>query len=242
MTRTARKIIRNKRLDIDGIAVDVTWKRRLKNMYLRICPPDGAVRVTAPAGISQAEVTRFVKAKRQMIIRARERIHDRRTRTERDYVSGENHYLWGKPYRLVVRETGKRGTVALENDTLILTVPEGADKAAREQAMTEFYRAELKRRLETAIPAAERATGLAAREYRVRNMRTRWGTCNIQARRVWINLQLAARPPECLHYVLIHELTHLLERNHTATFHAHMDRFLPDWRDTKRRLNALQPK
>ena len=122
---------------------------------------------------------------------------------------------------------------------IVMTVPEDATEDQREKLMTEWYRKEIKRALPAVTKRCEQLMSLHADEYRVKNMKTKWGTCNISERRIWINLQLVKKAPECLEYVVTHELVHLLERNHTHRFHALVEQFYPTWRDAKKLLEEL---
>lgn len=145
----------------------------------------------------------------------------------------------GKPYRLQVVYEGTQHKIVKSPAKIIMTVPEGTDADAREKLFTEWYRQELKRVLESVIIGCEKKTGVHADEFRIKNMKTRWGTCNIEKRRIWINLQLAKKPMECLEYVVIHELVHLLEKNHTHRFHALVEEYCPTWREAKKMLATM---
>ena len=120
-----------------------------------------------------------------------------------------------------------------------MTIPEDADTEAREKLMNNWYRKELTRVLESFIPNCEEKTKVNANEYKIKNMKTRWGTCNIDKKRIWINLQLVKKPIECLEYVLIHELVHLIEKNHTNKFYALVEEFYPTWKETKKTLDTM---
>lgn len=159
--------------------------------------------------------------------------------TKREYVSGEAHYLWGKPYMLEVKYGNKKSEVIKNPERIVLKVPDGTDEKKRESILTEWYRTELKRNLEIVSKKCEQNTGIKADEYRVKNMKTKWGTCNIESRRIWINLQLVKKPLECLEYVVTHELVHLIERNHTNRFRELVDGLYPGWRQAKKKLSEL---
>lgn len=147
--------------------------------------------------------------------------------------------MWGKPYRLQVIYEGKQRKIVRTPTKIIMTVPEGTSIDSREKLFIEWYRQELKRVLESVVSQCEKKTGVHANEFRVKNMRTRWGTCNIDKRRIWINLQLAKKPAECLEYVVIHELVHLLEKNHTHRFRALVEEYCPTWQEAKKLLSTM---
>ena len=224
---------------IGGISVEIIQKANLKNMYLRIFPPDGTVTVSCSTEFKEEEIRLFILNKLPEIVKARSRMLAQPRQTKREYVSGESYYLWGKPYRLQVVYEGTHSKLEKTPNKFILTVPENAATEQREKVLTEWYRGELKRTLDNIIPACEKKTGICADEYSIRNMKTRWGTCNIGARRIWLNLQLVKKPVKCLEYVLIHELTHLLEKNHTNRFYALVEEFCPTWKEARSLLATM---
>ena len=160
---------------------------------------------------------------------------------EREYVSGESHYFLGQRYLLNVIYTNKRKQgVEIRNKKYIdLYVRENTPKYLRERAMTEWYRRELKKLIPTIIAKWEPIIGVEVNEFGVKKMKTRWGSCNPKAKRIWLNLELVKKSPTCIEYVVVHEMTHLLERKHNERFIAYMDKFLPNWRAIKEELNGL---
>lgn len=231
--------MRNETLNIGGLSVEVSRKKNLKNLYIRVVPPEGDVTVSAPLELSDEDIQLFVLRKLPDITKTRDRMLSQERQSKREYVSGEAHYLWSKPYRLQVIYGGNRSSIVRTPTKIVMTVPEGTSSDMREKLLTEWYRQELKRVLETMAVRCEKKTGVHAAEYRVKNMRTRWGTCNIEKRRIWLNLQLAKKPMECLEYVVIHEQVHLLEKNHTHRFHALVEEFCPTWKEAKKLLSTM---
>lgn len=230
----------NKELVIGGLPIEVIRKKTLKNLYIRVNPPEGNVTVSTPTELSDEDIKLFVLKKLPEITKVRDRMLAQERQSKREYVSGESHYLWGKPYRLQVVYEGTQYKIVKSPTKIIMTVPDGTNSEARERLFTEWYRQELKRVLEPVIIRCEKKTGVHADEFRIKNMKTRWGTCNIEKRRIWINLQLAKKPMECLEYVVIHELVHLLETNHTHRFHSLVEEYCPTWREAKKLL-AIMP-
>lgn len=221
---------------IGGVEIEILKKSNLKNLYIRIIPPEGNVKVSAPNICSDEEIINFVLKRIPEISKAIDKFQKQHRQTKREYVSGESYYLWGKPYRLdVIYENNKYEVEKIPNK-IILKIPEGTDTAKRESIITEWYRKELKRVLEIISKKCERDTGLKANEYRVKNMRTKWGTCNIDKKRIWINLQLVKKPMECLEYVLTHELVHLIEKNHTNRFNTLVEESYPTWKEARKLL------
>lgn len=226
-------------LQISGLSVDVFRKSNLKNLYIHVDPPDGAVSVKAPIDITTSEIELFLLKKLPEASKAKERMTAQPRQTKRQYISGEAHYLWGKPYKLQIVYEDTRARVMKEGTKIVMYAPESATVAERKSLMTEWYRAELKRVLDIASKHCEQRTGVTAGEFRIKNMKTKWGTCNIEERRIWINLQLVKKPPECLDYVLVHELVHLLEANHTNRFQSLVEEFYPAWQEAKALLASM---
>ena len=232
-------MISKETIEVGGIPMEIIRKQNLKNLYIRVNPPEGDVVLSVPADYPDEELRLFILKRLPDVIKVRNKMLAQERQSKREYVSGESYYLWGKPYRLQVIYSGNRYLIEKTPNKIIMTVPEGANAEAKEQALTEWYRAELKRAVESVLPKCEEKTGLKADEFRIKNMRTRWGTCNIDKRRIWLNLQLVKKPPECLEYVIIHELVHLLEKKHTNRFYALVEEYCPNWKDAKKLLEAM---
>jgi len=212
-------------------------RKRIKHCYIRVRRDDGRVRVSAPAGMSDAAVRRLINARLPWIRRQRQRLAAIEHATATRLVSGETHYLQGRPYRLRVVERPGRATCAVvDDDTVELRVARGTTSAKRRDVLAQWHRRHLREEIPRLVRLWEPEMGVAVAEWRIKRMRTRWGSCNIRDRRIWLNLGLAAKPPECLEYVIVHEMVHLLERRHSPRFYALMDRFLPDWRERRGRL------
>lgn len=229
----------NQEMMVGGIAVTIIRKHNLKNLYVRIHPPDGGVTVSAPSEVTDENITNFVLRKIPEITKVRDRMSSQPRQSKREYVSGESCYLWGKPYRLQVVYEGSQTNVRKAPNKIILTVSDGTTLQERERAITEWYRSELKRVLQPILIDCETRMGIASVECRVKNMKTKWGTCNVEAGRIWINLQLVKKPIECLEYVVTHELAHLLERNHTHRFQSLVSQYYPEWREAKKLLSEM---
>lgn len=229
----------SERTTIGGLPVEITRKSRLKNLYIRVYPPDGTVTVTAPLGTSDEAIRHFVLRKIPEINKTRNRMLAQPRQATREYVSGETCYLWGKPYMLRVVYQGSRYHIERTPTMVLMTVPEGTSEENREKALTEWYRAELKRLLPQLLAQCEERVGIRANACNIKYMKTRWGSCNIEEKKILINLQLVKKPVECLEYVLIHELVHLLERNHTNRFRSLVEKYCPNWREARQLLEEL---
>lgn len=224
---------------VSGLPIEVIRKTNLKNLYIRVIPPDGTITVSTPKELNDEDIKLFVIKKLPEITKVRDRMLAQERQSKREYVSGESHYLWGKPYRLQVIHEGTQYKIVKTPTKIIMTAPEDATTESKERAFIEWYRQELMRVLQPVIERCEKKSGVHANEIRIKNMKTRWGTCNNDKRRIWINLQLAKKPMECLEYVVIHELVHLLEKNHTHRFHALVEEFYPTWREAKKLLITM---
>lgn len=229
----------NETMTVAGISVEVTRKARQKNLYIRVNPPEGTVTVSAPAEATEDAIRYYVLRKVPEITKIRNRMQAQPRQTKREYVSGEACYLWGKPLMLQVIYEGNRYRIERTPQRIIMHAPEGATEASREKALTEWYRAELKRVMPPLLKRCEERVGVETNACNIKYMRTRWGSCNIDDKRILINLQLVHKPIECLEYVLIHELVHLLERNHTNRFRALVEKYYPNWKEAKQLLSEM---
>jgi predicted metal-dependent hydrolase len=223
-------------LTIDNIEVEVQ-KKNIKNLYLSVLPPNGRVRVSAPVNMDDEAVKVFIAAKISWIRKHQDKYKNRPVQCENKYVSGETILLWGKPYYLEVVYSNARNNIKIDGSRLILQVRGTSTVEQRADVVNKWYRTNIKREIPKLLEKWQKIMGVAVLEWRVKNMKTRWGTCNIKDKRIWLNLQLAKKHPVCLEYVVVHELVHLLERNHNKIFKSYMDKFLPNWRVIKKELN-----
>jgi predicted metal-dependent hydrolase len=216
-------------------------KKNIKNLYLSVLPPDGQVRISAPKKMDDEAIRLFVVSKLSWIKKQRAKFQNQERQPERELVSGESHYLWGERYLLNVIYTDKRKQgVEIRNKTYLdLFVRENSDKEQRQKVMREWYRRELKAVIPSIIQKWEPVMGVKVQDWGVKLMKTKWGSCNTKAGRIWLNLELAKKNPACLEYTVVHEMVHLLERLHNERFVAYMDEFLTNWRSIKAELNGL---
>jgi predicted metal-dependent hydrolase len=228
----------NSQVTVGGIRVAIV-RKDIKNLHLGVYPPNGRVRVAAPMVISDEAVRFAVIDKLGWIKRQRTKFADQPRQSEREMVNGESHYFLGQRYRLRVHEVDAPARVAVRGvASLDLFVRPGCDVAYREAALAQWYRDQLKALIPPLSAKWEPILGVMATTWGVKKMKTKWGSCNIKAARIWLNLELAKKPESCLEYIVVHELVHLLERNHTERFTALMDGFMPDWRNRRTLLNS----
>ena len=223
-------------ITVNEISVKIT-RKPIKNMHLYVKPPDGHVEVSAPLSLSDESIEMFIRTKLGWIKRQQEKFADQPRQTKREYVSGEAFYLWGVQYYLLVNTSGNGYSLILEGDRAVLSVKEGSTALRTESYVNEWYREVLKKEIERLLPKWEKTTGLYADSWQTKNMTTRWGTCNIKTKKIWLNLQLVKKPVECLEYVILHELAHLQEKSHNHAFVEIMDRYMPNWREVRKKLN-----
>lgn len=229
----------NETMIVAGISVEITRKARQKNLYIRVNPPEGVVTVSAPAEATESAIRYFILRKIPEITKVRNQMLAQARQTKREYVSGEACYLWGKPHMLVVIYGGNRYQIEKTPQRIIMHAPDGATVDSRERALTEWYRGEIKRVLPSLLKRCEDRVGIKANACNIKYMKTRWGSCNIGEKSILINLQLVHKPVECLEYVLIHELVHVVEKNHTNRFRALVEMYCPNWKEAKHLLSEL---
>lgn len=222
--------------EIGGIPLTIE-KKKIKNIYLKVLSPNGKVVISAPKRMSLKAIEEFVISKQDWILDKRKRYENQTIQEDLQYETGEKIMFFGKEYLLEVQEYGGHKKIVLEEDKIQMYIKEGSTKEQRQQCLNEWYRKQLKLRIPELIEKWEPVMKVQVKEWNVKNMKTRWGTCNIAAHRIWLNLQLAKSKPECLEYVVVHEMTHLLERNHNERFYGYMDLFLPEWRKLRKELN-----
>lgn len=225
-----------KQIWINDIRVELE-KKRIKNMYLRILPPDGRVYISAPLRMSEEEIYHFVSSKKEWILLQQAKMERRPLKPELQYVTGERINIWGNAFTLLLKEAASRNRVEVIGDEIILYAKTDSTSKQREKLLKGWYRKALETEIPFLIARWEKVIGVSSLGFSIRDMKTRWGTCNIKTKQICLNLQLAKKPMKCLEYVVVHELVHLLERSHNKVFKAYMDRFLPEWRSIKRELN-----
>ena len=223
-------------ITISGIDVLVE-KKNIKNMHLYVKPPLGKVSVSAPIVVSEKSIENFVRLNLGWIKKQQEKYINQPRKTERQYISGETYYIWNKQYFLEFQPSNRR-YFKIEGNKILLGMKQESTVQQREKFVREEYRKILSDQLIRLVPKWEAITGLECDTWNTKYMLTRWGSCNSEAKRIWINLQMAEKPLECLEYVILHELVHLKVRNHGAEFVCEMDNFMPDWKERKTLLNS----
>ena len=225
-------------IDLGEITAEVVQKD-IKNIHLSVYPPNGRVMIAAPLRMDVETIRIFAISKLGWIKRQQTKLRNQEREAPREYISRESHYYLGVRYLLKVVERDSKPSVAIKHDNLILQVKPDTNAEQRQILLQEWYRAQLKALVPHYIAKWEKILGVQVSEFGIKKMKTKWGTCNTAAKRIWINLELAKKPLECLEYIVVHEMVHLLERSHNARFIAYMNQFLPQWRNLKEELNRL---
>lgn len=220
-------------ITVSDIPVEVI-RKGVKNLHLGVYPPEGRVRVTVPKNITDDNVRLAVISRLVWIRKQQAEFRAQPRQTERQYISGESHYFEGKRFLLdVVERQGKHEVALTNNAKLVLYVKAGTSVDNRARVFNDWYRSQLKQKLPDLVDKWQTKAGRSANHIQIKRMKTRWGSCNIHAKRILLNLELAKKPPECLEYILVHELIHLYERKHNENFMGHLDRCMPNWRHVR---------
>lgn len=224
-------------LTVRGIGVDVVYKD-IKNLHIGVYPPFGRVRVAAPTRLQDDDVRLAVVQRLPWIKKQRSQLRTAQRQSEREMVEGESHYVWGVRHRLRVVEQPGRARLELKGRRFTLYTPADLPAERRRAVLDRWYRSQLLDVIPPIIVKWEPLLGRTVPDWTIRRMKTKWGTCNRETGHLRFNVELAKKHPDCLEYVVVHEMTHLLERNHTERFTTLMDGFLPDWRARRDQLNG----
>ena len=221
---------------IDGLSVTIV-RKSIKNMHLRVLSPDGEIQITAPNRLPLSQIDRFVREKRGWIEARQQQLAERPAATNPAFADGQTVYLWGGSYTLRLEEASRGRSTLRRGQEIVLSVHPEDDTSQRESLLNDFYREALSERIAARLPLWEARTGLHPSAWQIKNMKTRWGTCNTATKKIWLNLQLVKQPPVCLDYVIAHELTHLRYPGHGQDFKAFPTRAMPNWPEVRKALN-----
>ena len=225
-------------IQLGDIAVDVTWKD-IKHVHLSVHPPTGKVRIAAPLRMDLNTIRVFAISKIGWIRQQQRKLQAQERETPREYLDRESHYLWGRRYLLKLVEKDAPPGIELKHTRLLLQIRPGADAGKKQEVLEEWYRRQLKAAVPALISKWEPLIGVKVKRLFVQKMKTKWGSCSHRVGNIRLNTDLAKKPPECLEYMVVHEMVHLLEATHNNRFAALMDTFLPKWRFRREMLNRL---
>jgi predicted metal-dependent hydrolase len=225
------------RIVVSGIPIEIV-RKDIKNLHLGVYPPKGRVRVAAPRGFSNDAVRLAVIGKLGWIKRQQGSFDAQPRQSKREMVSGESHYYLGRRYRLrVISHDGPANILIRNKSTIELRIRTDQDCDKRERVLLRWYRQQLRELITPLINKWQAIIGVEVNDWGIKRMKTRWGTCNANARRIWLNLELAKKPVRCLEYLVVHEIVHLIEQHHSERFIKLMNEFLPQWRLHQDELN-----
>ena len=231
--------IETRHFTVSGIKVEVV-RKDIKNLHLGVYPPHGRVRVAAPLVVSDEAIRLAVIDKLGWIRRQKAKFAEQPRQSQREMVNGESHYFLGKRYRLRVHEQDAPARVAIRGmANLDLFVRPGTSVEQREAVLLRWHREQLKALIPPLLEKWQPILGVKVADWGIRKMKTKWGSCNPQSRRVWLNLELAKKPVQCLEYIVVRELAHLLERHLNERFSVLVEKHVPLWRRFREELNQM---
>jgi predicted metal-dependent hydrolase len=226
------------KIELGGIVVDV-FKKDIKNVHLSVHPPTGKVRISAPLRMETDTIRVFAISKLRWIKQQRKKLRAQERETPREYLDRESHYLWGKRYLLKVMEKDAAPSVQVRNNTLLLRIRFGASNEKKQIVLDGWYREQLKEAIPSLIAKWEPLVAVKVEKFFVQRMKTKWGSCNPRSKTIRLNSELAKKPLECLEYIVLHEMVHLLEPTHNRSFVALIDKLMPKWKFYRDALNRL---
>lgn len=225
------------RIILSQLQIEIV-RKDIKNIHLGVYPPDGNVRVSIPLATNNDALRTFLASKLSWIKKQKERFAKQERQTKREYVSGESHHVFGRRLQLYVHKTDSKPRIELVKKSQIdLYVQDNTTTEQKQRLFERFYRAELEKIIPKLIQKWEKQAGVKVNQVKIKKMKTKWGTCNRKARRIWLNLELAKQPLRCIDYVFVHELVHFKEKNHTKRFIELLSEVYPKWQSHKDELN-----
>lgn len=227
----------NAYLTVRGIDIDVIYKD-IKNLHIGVYPPMGRVRVAAPQRFDDDQIRIAIVQRLPWIKRQQAQLKEAPRQTQREMTTGESHYVWGNRLRLKVTERPGSGHVEIDGDRLVLYTSEDSTAQERRDLLDRWYRQQLRQAVPLLIAKWEAELEVTVPKWTIRRMKTKWGSCNRESRHLWFNLELAKKHPDCLEYIVVHEMTHYDERTHGDRFASLMDQRLPDWELRRNELNG----
>ena len=228
--------IKKQQIELGDIYIDVIYKD-IKNVHLSVHPPTGQVRISAPLRMDVENIRIFAISKIGWIKKQQTKFLNQKRETSREYITRESHYYLGKRYLLKVIEKDAPPKVILQHSTIELYAHTGSTIEQKQIILDRWYRQQLKKIVPGYIAELEKKMNVKVAEYGIKKMKTKWGTCNANVRRIWLNLELAKKPVEYLEYILAHEMIHLIERHHNEQFITYLNKFIPKWKHYKEELN-----
>lgn len=225
-------------ISLGDITVEIIQKD-IKNVHLSVYPPSGRVRIAAPLTMPLETIRIYAIGKMAWIRKQQRKFAEQAREAPREYLNKEGHFYLGNRYLMKVVEKDAPPEVKLTHKTIQLIIRPNTPREKRQDIMEAWYREKLREITTPLIEKWQKKMGLTLNDLAIRRMKTKWGSCNIEAKRMVLNTELAKKPLHCIEFIIIHELVHLKERSHTARFMALMDRYLPEWKEVKQELSRM---
>ncbi|MDT8363991.1 MAG: SprT family zinc-dependent metalloprotease [Nitrosomonas sp.] len=226
-------------MKLNDLDVEVIQKN-IKHVHLSVYPPDGRVKVSAPVSMPPDTLRVFVMSKLAWIRKQQLKLRAQEREAPREYIDRESHHVWGKRYLLKIEATEEAPPrIELRHNKLVLSVRAGTSRERKQAILEAWYRENLKHAIPVLIETWQPRMNVHVTRFHVQRMKTRWGSCSVHSGSIRLNTELAKKPPTCLEYVVVHEMTHLLEPTHNSRFIGLMDQFMPKWRFYRDELNRL---
>lgn len=226
------------RIELGEIAVDVV-KKDIKNIHLSVYPPTGKVRISAPLRMKLDTIRIFAISKLGWIKQQQKKLREQERETPREYLDRESHYVWGKRYLFKLVERNATPMVELKHSKMLLYVRPDANEEKRRAVLEEWYREQIKIEITPLIEKWQPLIRVKVKRFFVQRMKTKWGSCNHESGSIRLNTELAKKPRQCLEYIVVHEMLHLLEPTHNQRFINLMNQFMPKWEFYREELNRL---
>ncbi|MGN0866481.1 MAG: M48 family metallopeptidase [Oligosphaeraceae bacterium] len=226
-------------LEVNGVLFAIEYKD-IKHIHLSVYPPDGHAHISAPRNTPEIQLKLFILKRWIWLSEKIRKAKEHPTIPVRKYVSGEEHFWRGQSFRLkVIEDITVIPKVVIHGDYLELYAHPHSTREKRSQILNHWYRDRLNETLEATIPQWEERLKVKAESWDILKMRARWGSCQAKAKTLLFNLELAKKPTACVEYIVVHELAHLLEKNHNNHFQQILQTYLPTWRELRRQLNEF---
>lgn len=225
-------------MKLNELDIEIVQKN-IKHVHLSVYPPDGRVKVSAPLSMAPDTLRVFVISKLAWIKKQQSKLRAQQREAPREYLDRESHYVWGKRYLLKIEETEAPPRIELKHNKLVLSVRPGTDQERKQALLEAWYRENLRQAVPALIEKWQSRMGVCVTRFYVQSMKTKWGSCSVHSGSIRLNTELAKKPRACLEYIVVHEMTHLLEPTHNSRFIGLMDRFMPKWRFYRDELNRL---
>jgi predicted metal-dependent hydrolase len=231
--------IRESQIQVLDLTIDVV-KKDIKNLHLSVYPPTGRIHISSPKDLNDEAIRLFAVSKIRWIKRHQKGFYEQLREQPREYIDGESHYFDGSRYLLKVIEKNGKHYINVKNKTVLeLYVNPNTSIEGKQKVFAEWYRTHLKNIVAELIQKWEKIIGVDCESWEIKKMKTQWGSCKIEKKKIILNLELAKKPKYCLEYIIVHELVHLLERNHNDNFRAYLNQYMPNWKNIKDELNNL---